>query len=59
MADDPTELVTIQYPPTGETLERPRGALANFVNKEQGWVVLDAKGHVSASATSAATPKEK
>jgi hypothetical protein len=55
-----TEDVTIQYPPTQETRTVARGALGSFVNDEQGWVVLDSRGRVSASATSAAaTPKEK
>ncbi len=54
MADDPTELVTIQYPPTQATQEVPRGALASFVNEERGWVVLDAAGRVNARATTTA-----
>lgn len=54
MADDPTEMVTIQYPPTQEIREVPRGALQHFVNDEQGYVVLDKAGRVNASATAAA-----
>jgi hypothetical protein len=54
--EDLTELVTIKYPPTGETIERPRGALPSFVNETQGWVVLDAAGRVNPRATTAATP---
>ncbi len=57
MAEDPTELVTIQYPTTLQTQEVPRGALASFV--PQGWVVLDKNGRVSTAATTAATSKEK
>jgi rhodanese-related sulfurtransferase len=53
VAEDPTETVTIQYPPTQEIREVARGALKSFVNKEQNWVVLDKRGHVSASATAA------
>lgn len=58
MADDPTELVTIQYPPTLATQEVPRGALPHFT--PYGWVVLDAAGRVNSKATAAATStKEK
>ncbi len=51
MAEDLTEIVTIQYPPTDDTREVPRGALASFVNDKQGWVVLDAAGRVNSKAT--------
>ncbi len=51
MAEDPTELVTIQYP-TFETREVPRGSLASFI--PDGWVVLDKNGRVSSAATTAA-----
>jgi hypothetical protein len=44
--EDLLELVTIQYPPTGETMERPRGSLLGFT--EYGWVVLDAAGRKKA-----------
>jgi hypothetical protein len=54
-----TSDVTIQYPPTGETRTVLRGALSGFVNDEQGWVVLDSRGRVSASATSAAANTSK
>ncbi len=54
MADDPTELVTIQYPPTLATQEVPRGSLPSFVNDERGWVLLDAAGRVNTRATTAA-----
>ncbi len=52
MADDPTELVTIQYPPTLATMETTRGSLDSFVPR--GWVVLDAAGRVNARATTTA-----
>ncbi len=54
MADDPTELVNIQYPPTTEIREVTRGSLPSFVNDEQGWVLLDAAGRVNTRATTAA-----
>ncbi len=52
MADDPTELVTIQYPPTLATMETTRGSLDSFVPR--GWVVLDRNGRVNTAATTAA-----
>jgi hypothetical protein len=52
---DLTELVTIQYPPTLQTREVPRGAVSGF----PGWVVLDPAGPVTSKATSTTTSKER
>lgn len=50
--NDPTEDVTIRDPETQLKRTVARGALPYFVN--QGFEVLDSKGHVSGSATAAA-----
>ena len=55
MADSNT--VTVQDPITKETREVPKSAVRFHVN--QGFQVLDSRGRVSGSATSAATNNQE
>ncbi len=51
------DTVTIRNADSGQERTVPKGALPFFVN--QGYEVLDARGHVNPKATQAATAPQK